>query len=272
MVQQQTSRWIGDVCVKHDKSDARWNRKSLELPVIPGTLWNSSNIPNPIYNLNKHEFHAQFAHVDFVWAPFSQTLWSLASSLGGARQICGLFIEGWRRLSGPLPSSSPGASKVLHLTCVILLRDWYLPKGPLLRAGFQVATLQTLLVNILNAEQSRILWISKVLVKLISIDFLCCHVGFNDMLQDPCCWRRDFYPLLLQHISHFNLGFGGRGGNFITPFFAFVSAKFVGKATGLLKMMVVRAETSIYQLSVSQAAFKNHYSPIQHMCQGRPAG
>lgn len=59
---------------------------------------------------------------------------------------------------------------------------------------------------------------------------------------------------------------------FYNSFLSFVSVKFVENATGLLKMMGVRAETSIYQLSVSQAAFKNHYSLIQHMCQGRPAG
>lgn len=61
------TRWMRAVCM----TKVTWNRKGWNLPVIPGTLRNSSNIPNPIYNLNKHEFHAQFAHVDFVWAPFS---------------------------------------------------------------------------------------------------------------------------------------------------------------------------------------------------------
>lgn len=133
-----------------------------------------------------------FEHLSVI----AQTLWSLASSLGGARQICGLFIEGWRRLSEPLPSSSPGASNVLHLTCVILLRDCYLPKGPLLRAGFQVATLQTLLGNILNAELSRMLWISDLPVKLISPHWISYAVKLA--LMTCCHWRPVFYPLLFQ--------------------------------------------------------------------------
>ena len=53
----------------------------------------------------------------------SQTLWSLATNLGGARQVCGLFIGGWRRTSVLLPGFSPVASKVLILTCIIVVWD-----------------------------------------------------------------------------------------------------------------------------------------------------
>lgn len=121
-----------------------------------------------------------FEHLSVI----AQTLWSLASSLGGARQICGLFIEGWRLLSEPLPSSSPGASKVLHLTCVILLRDQYLPKGPRLPAGFQVATLQTLLVNILNADLSRIFLYSEYSCQ-INFNWISCAAMWALM---TCCY------------------------------------------------------------------------------------
>lgn len=78
-----------------------------------------------------------------LFEPFSvgsQTLLSLATTLGGARQVCGLFIEGWQGASVELPAFTPGAPKVLLLTCIILAWDSCLLKGPQLCAGFLFQT------------------------------------------------------------------------------------------------------------------------------------
>lgn len=246
------------------KVTSGWN-----LPIIPGTVWDSSNIPNPIYNLNKREFHTQFAHVDFVWAPFSHrsdTLvlgieprwsspnlrplyWRLAPAEWAAAKF---FTWGLKSSSSDLCHSAPGLVSAQRSPVTVC-------------AGFQVATLQTLSVNTLNAELSRILWISEVLVILIITGFHVLPCGVNDMLLLKARFPSAFVA------AYFWLHFLGVG-HFTTPVFAFVAAKLVENATGLLKMMGVRAGTSIYQLSVSQAAFKNHYSLIQRMCQGHPAG
>lgn len=242
--------------------------EGLNLPIIPGTLRNSSNIPNPIYNLNKHEFHAQFAHVDFVWAPFSHrsdTLvlgikprwsspnlrplyWRLAPAEWAAAKF---FTWGLKSSSSDLCHSAPGSVSAQRspVTC-------RRPRSNTTNAfsKYSQCWSEQNIVDFRRSYQINFNWIS-------------CAAMWA--LMTCCYWRPDFYPLLLQPIFHFSfLG----GGPFTTPLFAFVSVKFLENATGLVKTMGVRAETSIYQLSVSQAAFKNHYSLIQHMCQGRPAG
>lgn len=98
--------------------------------------------PNPIYNLNKHEFHARFTHVDFVWALFSHRSDTLVLGIKPRWSSPSLWPLYWRLAPAECAAAKfftwglKSSSSDLHNSGL----GFYLLKGFLLRAGFQVTT------------------------------------------------------------------------------------------------------------------------------------
>lgn len=135
----------------------------------------------------------------------SQTLWSLATNLSGAHQVCGLFIKGRRRLNVRLPGFSSGASKVLLLTCIILVWDSYLLRGPQLCAGFLFKMkiwmkIDFFFVNFLNAENQ--IWIFYLTTMLWLLELPTLLVGCG-----PCSFSVWISTTLIENLYMFLISF-----------------------------------------------------------------